>query len=80
MRFLGCVACLLSLIATHYPEPQEKDRREKIHEIVSSAGNPFEYIPLRLEDAFDPGWWDRIGGGNIGTSARVLGLNMSDEG
>jgi len=80
VRFLGYVACLLSLIATHYFEPQEKDRTEKIREIVSSAGKPFEYIPLRLEDAFDPVWWDGIGGGSIGTSARILGLNMSDEG
>ncbi|KIM39810.1 hypothetical protein M413DRAFT_446735 [Hebeloma cylindrosporum] len=60
--------------------PGEKDRIEEIREVVGYAGKPFEYIPLRLEDAFDPNWWDRIGGGNIGTSARILGLDLSDEG
>ena len=64
-----------------YQKFQQKDRIEKIRSIVESyAGSPFEFIPLRLEDAFDPKWWVRIGRENLSESARSLGLDMTDEG
>ena len=75
--------------STHISEPfflvyqkfQQKDRTEEIRSIVENyAGSPFEFIPLRLEDAFDPEWWVRIGRASLSESARSLGLDMTDEG
>jgi cytoplasmic tRNA 2-thiolation protein 2 len=81
VRFLEYVTCLLAELDDYsLTRVQEKNRIEDIGAIVSSVGKPFEYIPLRLEDAFDPVWWARIGGGNLETSADALGLDMSDEG
>lgn len=60
---------------------QQKDRTEEIRSIVENyAGSPFDFIPLRLEDAFDPEWWVRVGTGGLSESARSLGLDMTDEG
>ena len=60
---------------------QQKDRTEEIRSIVESyAGSPFEFVPLRLEDAFDLAWWVRVGKGSLSESARSLGLDMTDEG
>ena len=64
-----------------YQKFQQKDRTEEIRSIVENyAGSPFEFIPLRLEDAFDPEWWVRIGRASLSESARSLGLDMTDEG
>jgi len=38
-----------------------KDRTEDVRAIVERY-EPFEFIPLRLEDAFDKNWWARVGG------------------
>ncbi|KAF8806979.1 hypothetical protein BYT27DRAFT_7190689 [Phlegmacium glaucopus] len=60
--------------------PEQKDRTEEILSVVESYGGlPFEFIPLRLEDAFDPEWWVRVGGGSLSESARSLGLDIIDE-
>ncbi|KAF8199546.1 hypothetical protein BJ912DRAFT_654303 [Pholiota molesta] len=60
--------------------PGEKDRTEDIKAVVESyPGSPFEFVPLHLEDAFDPEWWSLIGRGDLFTSARSLGLDMGDE-
>lgn len=60
---------------------QQKHRTEEIRSIVESyAGSPFEFISLRLEDAFDPEWWIRVGEGSLSESARSLGLDITDEG
>ena len=59
---------------------QEKDRTDEIKAIVESyPGTPFEFIPLRLEDAFDPLWWKQVGG-DLSTSALSLGLEIQNEG
>lgn len=38
-----------------------RDSTADIRAIVESY-NVFEFVPLKLEDAFDPSWWDRVGG------------------
>ncbi|CAA7267029.1 unnamed protein product [Cyclocybe aegerita] len=60
--------------------PGEKDRTEEIQNMVQRyLGQPFEYIPLRLEDSFDPMWWSTIRGGESASFARTLRLDMTDE-
>ncbi|KAJ3506638.1 hypothetical protein NLJ89_g6759 [Agrocybe chaxingu] len=60
--------------------PGEKDRTEEIREIVQSyPGQPFEFVVLRLENCFDPEWWSKVGEGELVSSARSLGLDMTDE-
>lgn len=59
---------------------KEKDRTDEIKAVVESyPGTPFEFIPLRLEDAFDPLWWKQVAG-DLSTSALSLGLDMRNEG
>lgn len=71
----------LVLVSSLLIEFQQKDKTEEIRSIVESyPGSPFEFIPLRLEDAFDPAWWARVGRGNLSGSARSLGLDMTNEG
>ncbi|KAF4571504.1 hypothetical protein EYR36_008843 [Pleurotus pulmonarius] len=41
--------------------PGMRDSTADIRAIVESY-NVFEFVPLKLEDAFDPSWWDRVGG------------------
>ncbi|KAF9533825.1 hypothetical protein CPB83DRAFT_902530 [Crepidotus variabilis] len=56
------------------------DQTEVIRAIVERYPNcPFEFIPLRLEDSFNPSWWSSVGGGNAVDSARSFGLDISDE-
>ncbi len=38
-----------------------RDSTADIRAIVESY-NVFEFVPLKLEDAFDPSWWNRVGG------------------
>ncbi len=38
-----------------------KDRTEQIRTAVASY-NSLDFIPLRLEDAFDNSWWKSVGG------------------
>jgi len=45
--------------------------------IAKHPASPFEFIPLRLEDSFDPTWWKGLG---REISADDLRLNMTDEG
>ncbi|KAF8149897.1 hypothetical protein B0H34DRAFT_757084 [Crassisporium funariophilum] len=58
--------------------PGEEDRTEEIHAIVKNYP-AFDFIGLRLEDAFDPEWWNRVGGGDLISSAQSLGMDMTDE-
>ena len=47
---------------------KEKDRTEEIRAAVEKLpGSPFDFVPLRLEDSFDPAWWTAVGG-NFPTS------------
>ncbi len=45
--------------------------------IAKYPASPFEFIPLRLEDSFDPTWWKGLG---REIPADDLRLNMTDEG
>jgi hypothetical protein len=36
-----------------------------------------DFLPLRLQDAFDRTWWDKIG---AGTPNATLGADFADEG
>ncbi|KAJ4500765.1 hypothetical protein C8R41DRAFT_907446 [Lentinula lateritia] len=38
------------------------DRTETIQQLVQEKFEALDFIPLRLENAFDPTWWDRVGG------------------
>ena len=40
---------------------QIKDSTEEIRALVAKY-DALEFIPLRLEDAFDPTWWSKVGG------------------
>lgn len=72
---------LLGLVLADQLYLQQKDKTEEIRSLVESyAGSPFEFLPLRLEDAFDPEWWVRVSGGRLSDSARSLGLDITNEG
>jgi len=53
-----------------------RDRTEDVRLIVDQYDG-FQFIPLRLEDAFDPSWWAKVGGnpGNMD-----LGVDVTNEG
>ena len=53
-----------------------RDRTEDIRKVVEQYENA-EFIPLRLEDAFDHDWWTRHGGN---TKISDIALDMSNEG
>ncbi|KAI9440065.1 hypothetical protein H4582DRAFT_2216897 [Lactarius indigo] len=42
--------------------PDTSDRTEQIRETVARYEG-FEFIPMRMQDAFDRGWWERVSGG-----------------
>ena len=61
-----------------------EDRTERVRQVVeryatTSPSFEFDFIPLRLEDAFDLEWWKRVGGGSLASSAQSLGMNMTNE-
>ncbi|KAL0580942.1 Cytoplasmic tRNA 2-thiolation protein 2 [Marasmius crinis-equi] len=54
--------------------PGMKDRTDEIREVVQTYRS-FEFIQLRLEDAFDKSWWDRVNGSPAGS----LGIDPTNE-
>ena len=61
-----------------------EDRTERVRQVVeryatTSPSFEFDFIPLRLEDAFDLEWWKRVGGGSLASSAQSLGMDMTNE-
>ncbi|KAJ3808881.1 hypothetical protein F5876DRAFT_45113 [Lentinula aff. lateritia] len=42
--------------------PEMIDRTETIQQLVQEKFEALDFIPLRIENAFDPTWWDRVGG------------------
>ncbi|GAW01667.1 cytoplasmic trna 2-thiolation protein 2 [Lentinula edodes] len=62
------------------------DRTETIQQLVQENFEALDFIPLRIENAFDPAWWDRVGGKltsdmnadliNDGTSLTSLSINL----
>lgn len=53
-----------------------RDRTEDIRKVIEQYEN-VEFVPLRLEDAFDHDWWTRHGGN---TRVSDIALDMSNEG
>lgn len=52
--------------------------------MVQSYSDPtskfeIDFVPLRLEDAFNEAWWKTVGGKNLSRAARELGVDISDE-
>lgn len=56
---------------------QATDETERIRSVVSAYPD-FEFIPLRLEAAFDTQWWARVRGSPI--SEPALALNLQNDG
>jgi len=76
--FIAFVAIWLNL--AH----QARDRTEDIRAVVKSYSNPsanfeIDFIPLRLEDAFDEAWWKSVGGTDLPTAYEDLGIDINDE-
>ncbi|EFI27902.1 hypothetical protein CC1G_14393 [Coprinopsis cinerea okayama7 len=63
--------------------PEGKDKTEEVRKTVqrysASDGFEFEFVPLRIEDAFDDTWWARFGGIDLSTAARSYGADIADE-
>ena len=53
-----------------------RDRTEDIARIVRNYDG-FDFVPLRIQDAFSSDWWDPIAGGRI---SERLGVDLTDEG
>jgi len=52
-----------------------RDRTAEVKKAVERYDG-FDFVSLKIEDAFDPRWWSRVGGRN----QHDLGVNLSDEG
>ncbi|KAF7970622.1 hypothetical protein HWV62_5039 [Athelia sp. TMB] len=59
-----------------YPESAARDRTEEMREVVGRYP-AFAFCSLRIEDAFDPAWWARVGGRSP-TAERAIGVIVSD--
>lgn len=55
---------------------QTRDRTEEVRAVVEKYSH-FEFLPLRIEDAFDDAWWLKVGGQQ---SQSHLGVDLADEG
>lgn len=53
-----------------------RDRTDEVRTVVEGYDR-FEFIPLRIEDAFDSSWWEKTGGRPLGLD---LGVNITNEG
>ncbi|KAH6909097.1 hypothetical protein BKA70DRAFT_1426245 [Coprinopsis sp. MPI-PUGE-AT-0042] len=63
--------------------PGSKDRIEEAREVVKQYSTEndfdFEFIPVRIEDAFNEEWWGSLGEGDASSAVRSLGIDISDE-
>jgi len=57
---------------------QMKDKTDEVMEAVGKYEG-FEFVPLRIEDAFDSSWWARVGERDK-LKEHALGVDFSDEG
>jgi len=57
---------------------QTNDRTAQIREAVARYEG-FEFIPVRIQDAFDRGWWERVSGGAAPSPAE-LPMDLDGEG
>ncbi|GLB40393.1 putative plays a central role in 2-thiolation of mcm(5)S(2)U at tRNA wobble positions of tRNA(Lys), tRNA(Glu) and tRNA(Gln) [Lyophyllum shimeji] len=55
--------------------PGTRDRTEEIRAMVAKYDR-FEFLPLRVEDAFSRAWWDKIGGQPV---VQSLGIDVTSE-
>lgn len=55
-----------------------KDRTEEARRVVEKYEG-FEFVALKIEDAFDSVWWERVGG-KKGFNSRDLGVDLTSEG
>ena len=55
-----------------------RDRTDEVRKAVEKYDG-FEFVSLRIEDAFDSSWWAKVGGRNK-EKERDLGVDLSDEG
>ncbi len=53
-----------------------RDRTEEVR-LAASKYDSLEFLPLRLEDAFDESWWISVGGK---PNSESLSVDFSDEG
>ncbi|KAF8501502.1 hypothetical protein F5888DRAFT_1238229 [Russula emetica] len=50
--------------------PETNDRTAQIREAVARYEG-FEFIPVRVQDAFDQSWWERVSGGTASSLAEM---------
>ncbi|KAJ7650220.1 hypothetical protein FB45DRAFT_887313 [Roridomyces roridus] len=55
--------------------PGTRDRTEEVRALVSEYRH-FEFLPLRIEDAFDEAWWAKVGGRGLESNMTV---DLADE-
>ncbi|ESK94693.1 cytoplasmic trna 2-thiolation protein 2 [Moniliophthora roreri MCA 2997] len=55
--------------------PSMKDRTEEVRQVVETY-DLFEFIPIRLENAFDKQWWEAVNSGTV----EDLGVDFMNEG
>ncbi|KAF8917420.1 hypothetical protein CPB85DRAFT_1374222 [Mucidula mucida] len=55
--------------------PGMRDRTEEVH-LAASKYDSLEFLPLRLEDAFDESWWISVGGK---PNSESLSVDFSDQ-
>lgn len=53
-----------------------KDRSDEIAQFVKRYDD-LDFVSLRIQDAFDPSWWERTGGKSYPSE---LGVTLGDEG
>lgn len=53
-----------------------RDRTDEVQAIIKKY-DAFEFVPLRIEDAFDASWWEKAGGSPIDYD---LGAGFANEG
>lgn len=58
-----------------FPDSGMRDRTDDIRKAVERYEG-FEFVSLRIEDAFDPAWWVKVGGKD---ELQELGVDLGDE-
>ncbi|KAG6335670.1 hypothetical protein ID866_3428 [Astraeus odoratus] len=69
-------SCKVFYIEVSSAFPGARDRTNEIRSVVASYAN-FEFLPLRLEDAFDRSWWSRV---SNATDGSLLALELGKDG
>ncbi|TFK20282.1 hypothetical protein FA15DRAFT_625622 [Coprinopsis marcescibilis] len=64
--------------------PGSMDKIEEARKIVEKysvqeGSFSFDFIPVRIEDAFNEAWWAELEGVDLSTAARSLGIDIADE-